>query len=60
MFVDQGLCGIAEEELGNDQQTNVFLTIESFLENVASITVCGKFHDASPARRCKQRGIKYS
>jgi hypothetical protein len=43
MLVDERLCRITEKKLRHDEQPNIFLTVEGFLKNVASITVRREF-----------------
>jgi hypothetical protein len=49
MLVDQRLGRITEKKLGYDHQTNIFLTIQSFLKNVTAIAVGSKVNDTTPA-----------
>lgn len=39
------------KELGNDEEADIFFAVESFLENVTSVAVRGKFDDSTPVRR---------
>ena len=49
MLVNQRLSRVSEQEFRYDQQSDVFLAIEGFLEYVAAVAVCGELDDTSPA-----------
>jgi len=54
MFINQGLGWITKKEFRNDEKTNIFLAIESLLENVAAIAISGQVNDTAPVR-CQER-----
>jgi len=39
MFINQSLGWITKKEFRNDEKTNIFLAIESLLENMAAIAI---------------------
>ncbi len=45
VFVHERLSGIAEEQLGNDQQADIFLTIKRLLKDMATIAIGGKLYN---------------
>jgi hypothetical protein len=49
VFVYKGLCRITEQQFGDDEQANFFLTIQRLLENMTTIAVTCKFYDATSA-----------
>ena len=53
MFIYKGLRRVTEEKLRHDEQSDIFLAVESLLEDVASVTVGGKLHDASATEKDK-------
>jgi hypothetical protein len=52
MLVDERLCRITEKKLRHDEQPNIFLTVESFLQNVTSITIHREFDNTTS--KCQQ------
>jgi len=49
MLVHQCQSRIAEKKLRHDQQSNVFFTIESLLEDVTSVAIGRKFDHSTSA-----------
>jgi hypothetical protein len=47
VLVDQSLGWVTEEELWNDEKTDIFFAIKSLLKDVAAIAVSGQLNDAS-------------
>lgn len=45
VFVHEGLRGVTEEQLGNDQEADVFFAVERLLEDMATVTVGREFND---------------
>ena len=48
VLVDERLSWISYEQFGNDREPNIFFAIERFLQDMAAITICCEFGDASP------------
>lgn len=51
VFVHQGLSRIAVKKLGNDEEADILFTVEGLLKDMATVTVCGKVDNTTPARR---------
>jgi hypothetical protein len=49
VFVYKGLCRVTEQQFGDYEQANLFLTIQSLLENMTAIAITCKFYDATSA-----------
>lgn len=47
MLVDEGLGGVTEEKLGDDEKPDVLLAIEGLLQDVTSVAVRRKFYNAT-------------
>lgn len=50
MLVRQRRRGITKQKFRDDQESNIFLTIQRLLKNVAAVAVCSEFDDSSPVR----------
>lgn len=50
MFVHQRQRWIAKKKLRYDQQSNIFFTIKGLLEDVAAVTIGGKFDHTASAK----------
>ena len=51
MFIYESLCGVTEEKLRYNKQSDVFLAVEGLLEDVAPITVGSELHDAATTEK---------
>ena len=49
MFIDESLSRITEQQLRNYEQPDILFAVESFLQDVATITIGREVHNAAPA-----------
>lgn len=47
MLVNQGLRGIPEQQLRDDEKSDVLFAVKSLLQDVTSVAVRRKLHDAT-------------
>lgn len=49
MLVDESLGRVAEEQLRDDQESDILLAVEGLLQNMAPVTVGSQFDDPTSA-----------
>ena len=53
MFVHECLSGVAEEQLRNDQEADVFFAVQRLFEDVTTVTVGCEFNDPTSTVACQ-------